>query len=308
MNPFKIRRQWKVTYQYGLDGVRKEVQLSNVILAATVIFLTCVVILALLYLSGVKGTGLNSKAIEKLQKENAGLRDKLEYYSGLIDSIYMKLDTLKIIEKQPSEKEKLYPYNRSGNEEALDNTFVYDSYLDARINSIEGKLKVILTGITEMDSGDPISIASASGSSGFPADGPSIYPTFGRWSDGWGVRMHPFAHRLCFHYGVDLANKTGTPIYATGDGEVIATAYDPEYGKLIKIQHANGYETRYGHLYRFEVAIGDQVKKGQIIAQMGNTGMSTGPHLHYEVRINGAKVNPARYLNRFDDAVYYAHR
>jgi murein DD-endopeptidase MepM/ murein hydrolase activator NlpD len=84
--------------------------------------------------------------------------------------------------------------------------------------------------------------------------------------------------------------------------------YDPFYGKLIKISHGNNYETRYGHLNRFEVAIGDQVHKGQIIGQMGNTGMSTGPHLHYEVRINGTKVNPSRYLNRIENPSYYAKR
>lgn len=137
-------------------------------------------------------------------------------------------------------------------------------------------------------------------------NGPSIYPTFGRLSDGWGTRLHPFYNRLAFHYGIDFANKIGTPIYATSDGEVILTGYDPEYGKLIKIKHSNNFETRYGHLYNFQVSIGDKVRKGQIIAMMGSTGMSTGPHLHYEVLQNGAKVNPANYLNRVDDAIYYA--
>jgi hypothetical protein len=191
MNPFRIRRNWKVTYQYGLDGVRKEVQLSNSILAIGVVFLACVIILALLYLSGLKGTGANSKAIEKLQKENVRLRDKLDYYSGIIDSIYQQLDTLKVIEKNPVPAEKLYPFNSNGDEDILDNTFVYDSYLDARVNSIEGKLKVILTAIGEMNNGKLIAASGSVADLGFPANGPSIYPTFGKWSDGWGVRIFP---------------------------------------------------------------------------------------------------------------------
>jgi murein DD-endopeptidase MepM/ murein hydrolase activator NlpD len=305
MDPFRIKRKWKITYQYGLDGVRKELQLSRSVLAVAVILLACVFVLSVLYLSGLQFGDGDSRSSELLKRENTELRDKLEYYSGVVDSIYHKLDTLKVIDKKPQSEEKLYPYNMNGADESLaDNTFVYDSYLDARINSVEERLKIILTAVAVLDG----EVAPESSLPYNPESGPSVYPTFGRWSDGWGVRMHPFHKRLYFHYGIDFANKVGTPVYATGDGEVIATAYDPEYGKLIKIRHANGFETRYGHLHRFEAAIGDQVRKGQIIAQMGNTGVSTGPHLHYEVLVNGAKVNPARYLNRLEEPVYYTTR
>jgi murein DD-endopeptidase MepM/ murein hydrolase activator NlpD len=299
MNPIRIRRKWKITYQYGLDGVRKELQLPGSFIAIAVIILACLFILALLYLANFHSGGESHMASDKL------LQEKLDYYSGVIDSVYQTLDTLKVIEKKPPEAEKLYPYNMNGEDETLiDNTFVYDNYLDARVNSMEDRINEILTGIIELENQNKGVEISAE----FPENGPSIYPTFGRWSDGWGVRMHPIYHKFIFHSGIDFANKVGTPVYATGDGEIIATSYDPEYGKLIKIRHANGYETRYGHLYHFEAAIGDQVRKGQIIALMGDTGRSTGPHLHYEVLINGVKVNPARYLNRSEEAIYYAQK
>ncbi|MDZ4121672.1 MAG: M23 family metallopeptidase, partial [Candidatus Cloacimonadaceae bacterium] len=120
----------------------------------------------------------------------------------------------------------------------------------------------------------------------------------------WGMRIHPVYRRMAFHYGMDFANEPGTPIYATAPGVVSYTGYESDYGKLRKISHEGGYETRYGHLYNFQVRAGDMVKRGQIIALMGNTGVTTGPHLHYEILVNGTKVNPSGYLNRLDDQVY----
>jgi len=307
MNPFKVQRQWKVTFQHGLDGIRRELNLPGWITSVIAAFFLCVFVLALLYIFSLQGINRNQKALDKMQKENALLRKKLDYYSGVIDTIYQKLDTLKLLDSKAKSFDRNYPYYNSDKSEPLsDDTFVYDSYLDAIVNSTEQQIRQISSSI---DWESSLTLAMAPSESGDLLridNGPSIFPTFGRWSDGWGTRIHPFYNRLYFHHGVDIANKMGTPIYATSDGEVVLTGYDQEYGKLIKIKHANSFETRYGHLYNFQVAIGDKVRKGQIIALMGSTGMSTGPHLHYEVLINGAKVNPANYLNRIDDAVYYA--
>lgn len=304
MNPLKIRRQWKVTYQYGLDGIRRELNLSALVVSVFAVIFVCIFLLAVLYLSGLRGINSNQKALAKLQKENVLLRQKVESYSATIDTIYQKLDSLKLINQNTENTDKLYPYSSGDDESFIDNTFVYDSYLDARVNALDRQILQITACLNP----DPNNADFSTGELVALGNGPSIYPTFGRWSDGWGVRLHPFKQSLYFHHGVDIANKMGTPIYATGDGEVVLTGYDQEYGKIIKLKHANNYETRYGHLYTFMVAIGDQVRKGQIIALMGSTGMSTGPHLHYEVLVNGGKVNPARYLNRIEEPVYYAKR
>lgn len=107
----------------------------------------------------------------------------------------------------------------------------------------------------------------------------------------------PFAQRWGrMHEGIDMAAPVGTPIYATGDGTVIFAGRQNGYGNVIKIQHALGTETRYGHLSRINVRAGQKVSRGSRIGDMGNTGRSTGPHLHYEVRVNGKAVNPLSFI------------
>lgn len=307
MNPFKVQRDFKITYRYGLDGIRHELNLSKPIALVIGAFFVFVLVLAMLYLININNWKQANKTLTKIQNENIQLRKKLDYYSGVIDTIYQKLDTLNLLDSKTKSGGVFYPYYK--NDEGLpvtEDTFVYDSYLDTKVNNIELQIQQITTCL-QWECSISLAMVPTSNNDLMRIDnGPSIYPTFGRISDGWGTRIHPFYDRLAFHYGLDFANKIGTPIYATSDGEIILTGYDPEYGKLIKIKHANNFETRYGHLYNFQVSIGDKVRKGQIIAFMGSTGMSTGPHLHYEVIQNGIKVNPANYLNRVDDAVYYA--
>jgi murein DD-endopeptidase MepM/ murein hydrolase activator NlpD len=98
------------------------------------------------------------------------------------------------------------------------------------------------------------------------------------------------------HTGNDLAGTRGTPILATGDGVVTFAGSQSGYGRLIKIRHAMGFETFYAHLSRIRVKLGQRVSRGDRIGDMGNTGRSTGVHLHYEVRINGNPVNPSKYM------------
>jgi len=127
---------------------------------------------------------------------------------------------------------------------------------------------------------------------------PSIYPTFGRISDPYGWRKHPVTGKRSYHNGLDLSNKTGTPIYATADGVVAKTGKKKLMGRYIQISHKFGYTTKYGHLNKILVKKGDKVHRGQIIAEMGNTGRSTGPHLHYEVLRYNKNRNPYYYLNK----------
>ncbi len=128
------------------------------------------------------------------------------------------------------------------------------------------------------------------------ASTPSIWPTRGRVSSEFGPRRSPFTGRPQFHDGIDIAAPRGTPIYATADGKVTRSTYQSGLGNLIIIDHGYGYQTLYGHLSGFAVSDGDQVVKGQLIAYVGNTGVSTGPHLHYTVFVNGVAANPRVYL------------
>lgn len=122
---------------------------------------------------------------------------------------------------------------------------------------------------------------------------PSIWPTTGDVSSPYGLRWGGSD----FHPGIDIANDVGTPIVATADGMVVTAGWNSGgYGNMVDIDHGNGYSTRYGHMSQVIVGAGQTVKRGQIIGYMGNTGYSTGPHCHYEIRVNGELVNPAAYM------------
>ncbi len=125
---------------------------------------------------------------------------------------------------------------------------------------------------------------------------PSIWPARGWLTSGFGYRISPFTGLRQMHEGIDISNRTGTPIIAPADGLVTNIGREWGFGKILVISHGFGFTTRYGHLHKINVKIGQKVKRGQEIAEIGNTGRSTGPHLHYEVRMNGFPVNPMKYI------------
>jgi murein DD-endopeptidase MepM/ murein hydrolase activator NlpD len=108
----------------------------------------------------------------------------------------------------------------------------------------------------------------------------------------FGLREHPMLGIRRAHLGVDLAAPSGSPIVATSDGIVGEADWRGGYGLLVALEHGGGIETRYGHMSRLNVAAGQSVHKGDVIGFVGSTGLSTGPHLHYEVRVNGQPINP----------------
>lgn len=117
-----------------------------------------------------------------------------------------------------------------------------------------------------------------------------------RTASGWGYRIHPIYKIRKFHYGMDFTAPTGTEIYATGDGVIKRVISSKRgLGKHIVIDHGYGYATTYAHMNRFNVRQGQKVKRGDVIGFVGTTGLSTAPHLHYEVALNGKKVDPANY-------------
>jgi len=122
-----------------------------------------------------------------------------------------------------------------------------------------------------------------------------------RWTSGFGGRNDPLGRGYRKHEGQDLAGDYGTPIYATADGVVIHAGWENGYGRLIKVQHAFGIETRYAHLSQIRVEVGQRVSRGDRIGDMGNSGRSTGTHLHYEVRIGGSAVNPVKFIKAASD-------
>lgn len=122
---------------------------------------------------------------------------------------------------------------------------------------------------------------------------PSILPVNGTLMSGFGMRRHPISGTFKFHTGLDFGCDIGTPLYATGDGIVTNAGYgESGYGMYVDIDHKNGYMTKFAHMSSTKVAVGAAVKRGQLIGYSGNTGLSSGPHLHYEIMLKGEKIDP----------------
>ena len=290
-------RRWKISLQVG--DIKRGIRVPIVVPVLAGLFLLFMFIATLILLFGGSGSGADARQVAALKAENARLRGKLEGYAAQVDTIYKKVEALQASQesvKGQGGPEHPYVPARSNQTDQRSSRLT----LESRINDIDNKLGYILGQI-----GPDLPLAMPGDQPNVPApisgDGiPSVYPTFGEITSGFGLRIHPILDELEFHSGIDIANQIGTPVYATADGVVRHISYENGYGKRMFITHQDGYETQYAHLYSYQVKEGDPVRKGQIIALMGNTGLSTGPHLHYEVIQNGDKLDPSPFLNRID--------
>ncbi len=242
---------------------------------------------------------------QQIMEENAVLKDKITHLNGEIDSIMIRLELMENWEDDIRSQENFKEINKEVREMGMGGLPLIDSELhlsDARanlsynllvnrLNHLRGKVEFNYKTHEELHSNYKLR-------SDLYRSTPSIYPTFGRISSGYGNRKHPISGKRDFHYGVDLANKSGTPVYATAAGKVLKTGRTARMGRYIKLRHDFGFETVYGHLSRIQVTDGQTIEKGQIIGRIGNTGDSTGPHLHYEVHRYNRYRDPAKYFNQ----------
>ena len=130
---------------------------------------------------------------------------------------------------------------------------------------------------------------------------PAGWPVMGRLESGFGVRSDPFSNEGAFHSGLDISSSIGTGVTATADGVVVQAGMSAGYGgygRLVIVEHGNGYQTYYGPISRVHVMPGQMVRQGDVVGEVGMSGRTTGPHLHYEVRMGAAPVNPYRFLNK----------
>jgi murein DD-endopeptidase MepM/ murein hydrolase activator NlpD len=128
------------------------------------------------------------------------------------------------------------------------------------------------------------------------ASTPSVWPTRGWVTSDFGVRLDPITAERVMHRGMDIASPHGQPVVSPSDGTIVFAGVENGYGKVLVVDHGYGVKTRYGHLAEIFVKVGERVKRGSRIAAVGNTGRSTGPHLHYEVRVNGIPENPRKFI------------
>ena len=217
----------------------------------------------------------------RLRIENERQRQKLQKLENRVDAI--ETDARRLSEQsgvsrdESREDEGASAHGAGGPELKLDAASV--EALEARAARLEEDLQVYAVALRERERI------------------PSIWPVEGGLSDGFGIRGNPFGGGSSeFHPGQDITAPPGTPVVAAADGTVAQAGWQSGYGQVVVIDHGNGLTTRYGHLSKIEVAVGQELKRGEELGQVGSTGRSTGPHLHYEVRIGDVAVSPLHYL------------
>jgi murein DD-endopeptidase MepM/ murein hydrolase activator NlpD len=169
-----------------------------------------------------------------------------------------------------------------------------DRFYDLRTQALSGRVsRALESGLSPSFSGDWTELA----------DAPSLWPLEGRVSSSFGERMDPINGEGAFHSGIDICAPYGSPVRATGDGDVTGAAMGAGYGREIVLDHGHDLRTVYGHLSAIAVLPGQHVIRGQVIGYVGQSGRATGPHLHYEVRVHNVPVNPHKYLRNSYDQV-----
>lgn len=174
----------------------------------------------------------------------------------------------------------------------LNEMVVLDNKLNHQIKKMIDLRSAAMTNLagTVMPAGLGISTASTGSAT------PDIWPVSGVVSSHFGFRISPGGIGSTYHEGLDIASSYGNPVHATANGRITQAGWVNGYGYLVEIDHGNGIKTRYGHNSAILVSVGDQVVEGQTISLIGSTGNSTGPHCHYEVRVNGEAVDPTLFL------------
>jgi len=239
-----------------------------------------------------------------LQKENSRHQEQIASLTEKISIIQKKLTELNEFDKKLRTMVNLEPTRANphfvgmgGSDPASSSSRAAAEKLNKKmvrsmhksLDEIDAEISVQLLERTEL-------ISYLNKQKSLLASTPSIWPTKGWISSEFGYRLSPFTDEREFHKGIDICNKRGSPIIAPANGVVRSIETDAGYGKMLVINHGYGLISRYAHLDKVLVKKGQSVERGQEMALVGNTGRTTGPHLHYEVHLNGVPVNPLRYI------------
>ena len=309
MKPFKTNNKSQFILKFiPLDGSSpKEVKFSKLGLSIIVfIFLMLILGSGVLWLSFVRGR-LDQRELARLRSENRELRGRLFSMEKKMDTLRQRIDMLldenlslklmaglvdSTVLRVAGKNEQESSLNGVGGPAKIASEDAIERELD-RLLEITEREQQFLT-LAEQKIKAKLDLFNHT---------PTITPAAGVWTSGFGIRRDPFTGKFKFHEGLDIAGPVGTPIFAPADGIVSFVGWKHGYGLVLKINHGNGIETVFAHLHRTLVNVGQKVHRGQKIALMGNTGRSTGPHLHYEVRVHGRPQNPEKFI--IPDAVFY---
>lgn len=240
-----------------------------------------------------------------LQSENQFLKDRLNYLTHQLEGIQKQLtvlgdkgNELRTMVDLPKLDNDVLKAGTGGVDERIDFTSSTDvnnlfNKLQSSTDNAEREIQLQLANyhaVTETYESNKVRFEHM----------PALKPMSGLYSkNDFGMRLHPVLHFYRKHEGVDIVNAVGTPVYAAADGVVSFTGHESGYGMTLQLNHGYSLSTLYGHLSKILVHEGQKIKRGEIIARSGNSGLSNGPHLHYEVRVNGVAQNPIDYF--FDD-------
>lgn len=228
--------------------------------------------------------GLTQQAAHlRIEKENERLRAETDRQRRELNDLNQRVEAVEDTSRKLAEKSGVVNSDDSNLHGAGGPAIPLDAAglaaLEARMSRVEQEMGALETVLRER---------------GFT---PSIWPVDGKLESGFGGRRNPFGGSSYeFHDGQDIVVPSGTPVVAGAKGTVTFAGWQHGYGRLVEIDHGGGLTTRYGHLSEFDVELNQEVARGEFIGRVGSTGRSTGPHLHYEVRINDNPVNPLQYL------------
>lgn len=235
----------------------------------------------------------------QLEAENMALREQLAKFDTKIKSVEQKLSTLaetdnmlRLMADLPLLSDDIRKVGVGGTAELLPAGPVVPEALEISevLGKLDRELELQKTSFREIHS-------KLDQNAKLLEHLPTLRPVdSGYFSSGFGVRHDPFTKKATHHDGLDISAPRGTPVQSTAAGTVIYAGRYYNYGQFIVVDHGGGYQTAYGHLHKISVRKGQKVTKGTVIGQVGSTGRSTAPHLHYEVRVNGVAVNPMDYV------------
>ncbi|MDX2013449.1 MAG: M23 family metallopeptidase [Myxococcaceae bacterium] len=233
----------------------------------------------------------------KLKSEIAVIREQLAHVQGTLDRVErfdQKLRAITLL-SDPQRNLAMGPTEAAPTLGASDNQFVRSTGQESPA-ALAAKLDKLSAEATRQEQSLQELQAYFAGQKSLLASVPSVWPTRGWVTSDFGSRVDPYTSERVMHAGIDIAGPHGKEIIAPSDGTVVFSGLEGGYGNEIVIDHGYGIKTRYGHLASLKVKAGERVKRGDLIAAMGNTGRSTGPHLHYEVRVNGIAQNPRKFI------------
>jgi septal ring factor EnvC (AmiA/AmiB activator) len=236
--------------------------------------------------------------LRDLRKETKTQKIQIQSFLGTIDDLKMQMTRLMELDRKLRVITDIGPAKESVNMAGLGGAEeIGTSHPDSRLMaSIQQDLGDLQAKAIQQEKSFQELTETMHNRQSLWASTPSIWPTTGWLTSGFGNRVSPFTGRAAMHNGIDIAARQDTPVIAPAAGVVSYFGFDSGLGKLIKVNHGYGMVTYYGHLSKVTVKIGQKVKRGDIIAYVGNTGLSTGPHLHYEVYVNDVPMNPMKYI------------